>query len=103
MVYLVLHYEIIGEPHYVDEMIFYVCSSLEKAVEFIKTSKVSEWSWWEIQEQEVDLQEWPNRIGLYNRLGDKIEAAPIMECTKIFNRIGFYDRLGEKIDVPPIE
>jgi hypothetical protein len=52
-IYIVLHHEIMGTPEdcRADEMVFYTCDSLEKALRLIKESRVDRWSWWEIQSQ----------------------------------------------------
>jgi hypothetical protein len=48
-IFIVLHHEIMGTPEdcRVDEMVFYTCDSLEKAISLIRKSGVDRWSWWE--------------------------------------------------------
>jgi hypothetical protein len=46
-IYIVLHHEIMGTPENcrADEMVFYTCDSLKKALRLIKKSRVDRWSW----------------------------------------------------------
>ena len=89
-IFLVLHHEIMGtlERHGADEMVFYTASSMKKALELIKKSWVDKWSWWEIQVQELDGNEWPEHVGYYGRKGGKLRAAPHKKCVEIFKKEG---------------
>lgn len=73
--YIVLHHEIFDGGR-VDEMVFFVASSLEKAIVMIKESYVSTYSWWEIQSYELDTLEWPEHVGWYGRKGGKLKKPP---------------------------
>ena len=94
-IFIVLHHEIMGPPDQLraDEMVFYTCSSLKKALNLIKTVHVSKWSWWEIQVQELDSIEWPKHVGLYGRRGGKFTKSRYEKCVEIFKKEGGYDGL----------
>ena len=85
-VFIVLHHEIMGTPRNcrADEMVFYTCSTMEKALELIKRSTVDRWSWWEIQVQDMDSLEWPEHVGYYGRRGGKLAKPPYEKCVEIF-------------------
>ena len=87
-VFIVLHHEIMGTPDNwrADEMLFYTCTSLKKALELIKTSGVDRWSWWEIQVQDMDRPEWPEHVGYYGRRGGKLAKPPYEKCVEIFKQ-----------------
>jgi len=87
-VFIVLHHEIMGTPedYRADEMVFYTCTSLEKALELIKTCRVERWSWWEIQIQEMDIHGWPEHVGHYGRRGGKLAKPPHEKCVEIFKK-----------------
>ena len=70
----------------VDEMVFYTCTSLKKAIELIKKCHVVRWSWWEIQVQDIDSQEWPEHVGYYGRRGGKLAMPPYEKCVDIFKK-----------------
>ncbi len=55
-IFIVLSHEIMGPPEdcRVDEMVFYTCDSLKKAINLIRKSCVDRWSWWEIRSQELN-------------------------------------------------
>lgn len=85
-IFLVIHHEIMGVPgnYRDDEMMFYTTRNLNKALELIKKSHVSEWSWWEIQTSNIDDPEWPEHIGYFGRRGGKISNPPYDKCVRIF-------------------
>ena len=56
-----------------DEMVFYTASSFRKAKALLKASKVDKWSYWEIQFQKLNEQDWPEKVGYYERNGKKIK------------------------------
>ena len=56
-----------------DEMVFYTASSLKKAHSLIKKAKVSKWSFWQIQVQDLNKPEWPEKVAYYGRTGKKIK------------------------------
>src|ERR1043165_5640179 len=87
-VFLILHHEIMGTPanYWADEMVFYTASSKKKALGLIKKSGVSRWSWWEIQEHELNSREWPEHVGYYGLRGGKLARAPHEKCVAIFKR-----------------
>lgn len=87
-VFIVLHHEIMGtaKNYRADEMLFYTCTSMKKALELIKQSRVDRWSWWEIQVQEMDSKEWPERVGFYGRRGGKLSKPPYEKCVEIFKK-----------------
>lgn len=87
-VFLVLHHEIMGLPEScrADEMVFFTCTSMKKALESIKKSSVEPWSWWEIQVQEMDSLEWPEHVGYYGRRGGKLAKPPYDKCVEIFKK-----------------
>jgi hypothetical protein len=90
-IFIVLHHEIMGtrECYRDDEMVFYTASSMNKALDLIKTSHVCKWSWWEIQKQELDSDEWPKRVSYYGRRGGKLTKAPYEKCAEIFKKEGY--------------
>jgi hypothetical protein len=86
-VYIVLHHEIMGgkERPVRDEMVFFVASSLAKAISLIKISGVCRWSWWEIQEQQLDSHDWPTHIGYYGLRGGKLKKPPAFDkCVQLY-------------------
>lgn len=87
-IFIVLHHEIMGTPDdcFADEMVFYTCTSMKKSLELIKESSVVHWSWWEIQSQEVNGMEWPQRVGYYGRRGGKIAKPPYEKCVESFKK-----------------
>ncbi|HEY0982155.1 hypothetical protein [Schlesneria sp.] len=87
-IFIVLHHEIMGVPgnYRADEMVFYAARSLTKALELIKKTHVSRWSWWEIQVCELDDSEWPEHIGYFGRRGGKIAKPPYDKCIVIFEQ-----------------
>jgi len=89
-IFLVLHHEIMGSPgqYRADEMVFFTARSLKKALELIKNSIVSRWSWWEIQVSDLHSYEWPERIGYYGRRGGKLAKPPYEKCVAIFQKEG---------------
>ena len=89
-VFIVLHHEIMGTPQNcrADEMVFYTCRSMKKALELIKSSHVVRWSWWEIQVHDIDNHEWPEHVGYYGRRGGKLARQPYKKCIDIFKEEG---------------
>lgn len=87
-IFIVLHHEIMGTPedYRVDEMTFYTCTSMEKALALIKSSHVDRWSWWEIQTQELDSHDWPEHVGYYGRRGGRLSEPPYEKCVEIFKK-----------------
>ena len=89
-VFIVLHHEIMGLPPHgcrADEMLFYTCTSMKKALELIKKSHVDRWSWWEIQVQDMDNLEWPEHVGYYGRRGGKLAKPPYEKCLELFKNV----------------
>lgn len=88
MIYLVLHHEIMGalDDLRADEMLFYTAKSYKKALEMIKTTGVSRWSWWEIQVQELDNPELPEHVGYFGLRGGKLAKPPFEKCVAIFKK-----------------
>jgi hypothetical protein len=89
ILYSVLHHEIFenGERGYrADEMLFYITSSMEKALEFIKSSGVAPYSWWEIQVSQLDEREWPEHVGWYGLRGGKLKAQPYQKCVELYKK-----------------
>ena len=87
-IYLVLHHEIMGtvDNYRVDEMVFYTASSFKKALQLIKKSGVSKWSFWEIQVHDMDRQEWPEHVGYFGLRGGKLAKPPVEKCVAIFKK-----------------
>jgi len=101
-VYIILHHEIFENG--VDEMVFHIASSLNKAIEFIKKSYVSSYSWWEIQEQEMDDdEEWPAHVGYYGRRGGKLKTEPYKKAMEAFRQhraeVSVNDKIVGHIDL----
>lgn len=88
-VFLVLHHEIMGiaDDLRADEMVFFTCTSMNRALESIRTCSVDRWSWWEIRVQDMDSLEWPEHIGYYGRRGGKLAKPPYKKCVEIFKKI----------------
>lgn len=86
-VFLVLHHEIMGTPDdcRADEMVFYTCTSMNRALEHIKKTHVDRWSWWEIQSQETNSWEWPEHVGYYGRRGGKLNNPPYKKCVELYS------------------
>ncbi len=87
-IFIVLHHEIMGtaDDYRADEMVFYTASSLKKAVDLIKKSRVDRWSWWEVQVQDLDSHDWPERVGYYGLRGGKLAKPPYDKCVAIFKK-----------------
>ena len=87
-IFIVLHHEIMGTPenYRVDEMVFYTCDSLKKAINLIRKSGVDRWSWWEIRSQELNSDDWPEHIGYYGMRGGKLAKAPYENCVELFKK-----------------
>lgn len=71
-----------------DEMVFYTCTTMKKALELIKSSYVERWSWWEIQVQDMNSSEWPEHVGYYGRRGGKLARPPYEKCVEIYKKEG---------------
>ena len=89
-IFIVLHHEIMGAPDWIraDEMVFFTASSMKRALQLIKTSFVCRWSWWEIQVQELDTDDWPSHVGYYGRRGGKLVKRPYKKCVELFKKQG---------------
>lgn len=86
-IYIVLHHEIFFRGDYVDdEMVFQVCSSLPKAIEYIRSARVDPYSWWEIQESTLDNGDWPVHVGWYGLRGGKLRKAPFEKAVKMYKK-----------------
>jgi hypothetical protein len=89
-VYILLHHEIFqhGKSYLADPMVFYVLSSLRKALEAIKKSSVESYSWWEIQEQVLDDPDgnWPEHVGYYGRRGGKLSRPPYKKAVAMYKK-----------------
>ena len=87
-VFLVLHHEILGTPQdcRADEMVFYTCSSMKKAIDLIRKSGVVRWSWWEVQVHDLNSSEWPEHVGYYGRRGGKLARPPYSKCVEIYRK-----------------
>ncbi len=87
-IFIVLHHEIMGTPENcrADEMVFYTCDSLKKAINLIRKSGVDRWSWWEIQSQELNRLDWPEHVGYYGLRGGKLAKAPYEKCVELFKK-----------------
>ncbi|WP_397569526.1 hypothetical protein [Schlesneria sp. T3-172] len=85
-IFLILHHEIMGVPdnYRADEMVFYTARSLRKALELIKKTYVSRWSWWEVQVSELDDTEWPDHVGYFGPRGGKIVKPSFEKMVAIF-------------------
>lgn len=85
-IFIVLHHEIMGSPedYRTDEMVFYTCDSLKKAINLIRKSGVDRWSWWEIQSQELNSHDWLEHVGYYGLRGGKLAKAPYDKCVERF-------------------
>ena len=85
-IFIVLHHEIMGTPEdcRADEMVFYTCDSLKKAINLIRKSGVDRWSWWEIQSQELNGHDWPEPVGYYGLRGGKLAKPPYDKCVELF-------------------
>jgi hypothetical protein len=85
-IFIVLHHEITPDYCRADEMVFFTCTGIEKALELIRSAKVNRWSWWEIQTQELDSGDWPEHFGYYGLRGGKLSKPPYEKCIAIFRR-----------------
>lgn len=79
-VWVVMHYEIMGLPGSprVDSVQFHVSSSLEKAEEYLRGSRVSSHSWWQIHPHVVDSADSDEgeEVHYYSHRGARLKAAP---------------------------
>ncbi len=89
-IFIVLHHEIMGTPdnYRADEMVFYTASSMKKALDLIKKTGVSRWSWWEIQMQDLDNFNWPEHVGYYGLRGGRLAKPPYEKCVERFKKEG---------------
>ena len=87
-IFIVLHHEIMGrlDDLRADEMVFFTCTSMGKAIGLIKSSGVARWSWWEIQKQELDSLERPEHVGYYGLRGGKLSSPPYEKRIEIFRK-----------------
>ncbi|HEV7278978.1 MAG TPA: hypothetical protein VGN57_02095 [Pirellulaceae bacterium] len=87
-IFIVLHHEIMGTPEdcRADEMVFFTCTSFERALELIRSSRVDRWSWWEIQTQELDSADWPEHVGYYGLRGGKLSKPSYEKCVELFRK-----------------
>lgn len=87
-IFIVLHHEIMGprDDCRADEMVFYICTSLKKAIALIKKSSVDRWSWWQIQTQDLNSMEWPEHVGYYGLRGGQLAKPPYEKCVEIFKK-----------------
>jgi hypothetical protein len=88
-IYLVLHHEIMqrGRNHYfADDVVLHVASSPRKALAHVRSTSVAPFSWWEIQEQTVDDEEWPTHLGWYGRRGGKLKHPPFARAVEVYKR-----------------
>ena len=87
-IFIVLHHEIMGTPDdcRADEMVFYTCDSMKKALGLIKKSRVDRWSWWEIQSQKLNDMDWPEHAGFYGPRGGKLAKPPYDKCVELFKK-----------------
>ena len=69
-----------------DEMVFYTCDSMKKALRLIKKSRVDRWSWWEIQSQELNSLEWPQHVGFYGARAGALPKPPYDKCVALFKK-----------------
>ena len=96
-IFLVLHHEIMGTPGdcRADEMVFYSCTSMKKALGLIKKSRVVRWSWWEIQSQELNSRDWPEHVGYYGPRGGTLAKPPYDKCVALFERKHSVENLND--------
>ena len=87
-IFIVLHHEIMGTPDdfRADEMVFYTCDSMDKALDLVRNAHVDRWSYWEIQTQELNHWEWPEHVGYYGLRGGKLAKQPYQKCVEIFKK-----------------
>ncbi len=87
-IFIVFHHEIMGTPEdcSADEMVFYTCDSLKKAINLIRKSGVDRWSWWEIQSQELNRLDWPEHVGYCGIRDGKLAKAPYEKCVELFRK-----------------
>ena len=87
-IFIVFHHEIMGTPEdcRADEMVFYTCDSLKKAINLIRKSRVDRWSWWEIQSQELNSLDWPEHVGFYGPRGRALTKPPYDKCVELFKK-----------------
>lgn len=79
-VWVVMHYEIMGLPDSpaVDSVQFHIPSSLEKAEEYVRRSRVAPYSWWQVHPHEVDTADHREgeEVHYYSHRGTRLKAAP---------------------------
>jgi hypothetical protein len=90
-VWVVMHYEIMGLPDSprVDSVQFHVSSSLEKAEEYMRNSRVDTHSWWQVHPHEVDADPFVgegDEVHYYSHRGTQLTAAPTTRAISAFRR-----------------
>jgi hypothetical protein len=87
-IYVVVHHEIfdVGDEYHDHEMVFQVASSVKKALEYIRTSRVEPYSWWEIQVTTLDSEDWPECYGWFGRGGGKLRKRPYEKAVAAYKR-----------------
>ena len=87
--WVIIHCELwVKEPNvFIDEMVFHVASSLEKAEKYLKDIFIENTSWWKVIEMEVDRDESFSEDGLfyfYGNRGKKLKKMPYKRALKNF-------------------
>jgi len=92
-IFIVPHHEIDGtlKDCRADEMVFYTCDSMKKALGLVKKSRVVRWSWWEIRSQKLNSIDWPEHVGYYGPRGGKLTKPPYDKCMEIFKQERSYE------------
>jgi hypothetical protein len=75
-VWIVSHFEFLGPPYWLDELVGYVASTKSGALRYLKTVRVDPGTWWGIQPCPVDgpTETSPGRQMLYSRNGKRMKG-----------------------------
>jgi hypothetical protein len=91
MVWVVMHYEIIGRPDapQVDCLQFHVSSNLAKAEAYIRGCRMDAHSWWQVYPYEVDATDHLSegeKVHIYSRRGTRLRTAPTTSAITAFRK-----------------
>jgi hypothetical protein len=91
MVWVVMHYEIIGMPdnYWVDALQFHVSSTLARAEKYIRNCHVDTHSWWQVHPHVVDGTDFlteGDEVYFYSRRGTRLKAAPTKKAIATFRK-----------------
>src|ERR1700722_3274101 len=87
-IWVLIHSEFkaVGDETVVDEAVFYVFSSLRMAERFIRSIRVESFSWWTVQQFDVDEVNENEVVCHYNYKGKPVTSPPFKQALRNFKR-----------------